>query len=154
MTTPMTEDLSGWEKPSSLTLDQLNDEVKKLLDLESDYDAKKKIYQEADNKYEEQRTRLLNLLMESGQSKFHSLYGTISMAIKKQVKVPKEPNEKKLMLEYFESLGPELYNAYVSINSMTLNSYYKQQVEMDPDFNIPGITGITEIPELRFRKEK
>ena len=143
-----------WAQPMSLTIDELNGEIEKLLKLEAVYDEKKKIYKEADDAYEQHRNRLMNILMESGQSKFHSPFGTISLAIKKQVKVPKEPTEKRLMLAYFESLGPELYNAYVSINSMTLNSYYKQQVEADPDFNIPGITGITEIPELRFRKEK
>jgi prophage DNA circulation protein len=143
-----------WETPMSVTIDQMNVEVKKLLELEAVLEEKKKVYKDADDAYEQHRNRLMNILMESGQGKFHSLYGTISLAIKKQVQVPKNPSDKKLMLEYFESLGDELYNSYVSVNSMTLNSYFKQQVEMDPDFTMPGITGVTEKPELRFRKEK
>jgi hypothetical protein len=74
------------------------------------------------------------------------------MAIKTSVTVPKDPIAKKAMLEYFESLGPELYRSYVTVNSQTLNSFVNQQCEIDPDFVLPGAGPKTEKPELRFRK--
>jgi hypothetical protein len=35
---------------------------------------------------------------------------------------------------------------------MTLNSYIKEQSELDPNFKLPGVGDIKETPELRFRK--
>jgi hypothetical protein len=142
----------SWEQ-KQISVGELNSEVSYLVELEKDYNEKKRIYKEADDAYEAQRLKLLNLLMEAGISKYHAEgYGTISMALKRQASVPKNPLDKKLMLEYFESLGPELYNAYVTVNSMTLNAYIKEQSELDPEFKLPGIADIKETPELRFRK--
>lgn len=142
----------SWEQ-KEISVGELNSEVSYLVELEKDYNEKKRIYKESDDAYEAQRLKLLNLLMEAGISKYHAEgYGTISMAIKRQASVPKNPLDKKLMLEYFESLGPELYNAYVTVNSMTLNAYIKEQSELDPEFKLPGVAEIKETPELRFRK--
>jgi hypothetical protein len=146
-------ELSDWDVPTSVTTEQLDEAVRKLIDLEKDYDAKKKIANEADAAYETHRTYVLNLLQATGKSKYHvDGYGTVSMAIKTSVTVPKDPVEKKAMLEYFRSLGPELFNAYVTVNSQTLNSYVNQQCEIDPDFVMPGAGPKKEKPELRFRK--
>jgi hypothetical protein len=137
----------------SITLSSLTEEVALLVELEKVYNEKKRVYKEADDAYETQRMKILNLLIEAGIPKFHADgYGTISMALKRQASVPKNPADKKMMLEYFESLGPELYNAYVTVNSMTLNAYIKEQSELDPNFQIPGVAEIKETPELRFRK--
>lgn len=146
--------MNNWNTSEVSTAD-LDKEVQKLVELEKDYEEKKKIYKEADDAYEQQRTRLLQILMETGKSKYHvDGVGTISMAIKSQVSVPKNPLDKKEMLEYFKTLGPELYNAYVTVNHMTLNSFLNEQLELDPNFKIPGVGDKKEIPELRFRKGK
>lgn len=142
----------SWEQ-KEISINVLNKEVEQLVELEKDYNEKKRIYREADDAYEAQRLRLLNMLMEAGVTKYHAEgFGTISMALKRQASVPKNPLDKKSMLEYFESLGPELYNSYVTVNSMTLNAYIKEQSELDPEFKMPGIGEIKETPELRFRK--
>jgi hypothetical protein len=142
----------AWEQ-KEISVTELNAEVAKLVELEKIYEEKKKIYREADAEYETQRAKLLNLLTEAGVDKYYAAgYGTISLALKRQASVPKNPADKKLMLEYFESLGPELFNAYVTVNSQTLNSYIKEQSNLDPNFTIPGIGEIKETPELRFRK--
>lgn len=149
------KDLAGWETPDTVNTEVFDEAVRKLKELEEDYDAKKKVSNTASELVDHQRNYILALLQKSGKTKyFVDGLGTVSMAIKKQVQVPKNPEDKKLMLEYFESLGEELYNSYVTVNSMTLNSYFKQQTEENPDFTIPGISGLTEKPELRFRKEK
>ncbi len=146
-----------WQQalPNTYTTEFMDEEVKKLVELEAVYNEKKKIYKEADEAYESQRMRLLNILTEAGKSKYHvDGIGTISMAIKYSVSVPKDPIGKKEMLAYFESLGPELYNAYVSVNHMTLNSHLNEQLELDPNFKLPGVGEKKQTPELRFRKGK
>lgn len=142
----------SWEQ-KEVSVSELNAEVAKLVELEKDYNEKRRIYKEADDAYEAQRLKLLNTLTEAGITKYHAEgFGTISLALKRQASVPKNPLDKKLMLEYFESLGPELYNSYVTVNSMTLNAYIKEQSELDPNFTLPGVGEIKESPELRFRK--
>lgn len=146
-----------WQQglPNTYTTEFLDEEVKKLVELEVIYNEKKKIYKEADDAYENQRTRLLNILTESGKSKYHvDGVGTISMAIKSSVQVPKTPEDKEKMLEYFASLGKDLWLAYVTVNSQTLNSYINQQREEDMNFKIPGLADPKETAELRFRKGK
>lgn len=141
-----------WEQ-KEVSVTELNQEVAKLVELDKIYEEKKRIYREADEAYEAQRVKILHILTEAGVDKYHAAgYGTISLAIKRMASVPKNPADKKKMLEYFESLGPELYNAYVTVNSQVLNSYIKEQSELDPNFKIPGIDEIKETPELRFRK--
>ncbi len=142
----------GWEE-KELSVTELNEDVALLVALDKDYEEKKRISRDADEKYEAQRSILLNKLTAAGVSKYHAEgFGTISLAIRRQASVPKDPLNKKLLLQYFESLGSELYNAYVSINSATLNAYIKEQSELDPEFLMPGIGEIKETPELRFRK--
>lgn len=143
-----------WEAPTTVTTEDLDKAVLKLVDLDKDYEAKKKISSEADAAYETQRAYVLGLLQATGKSKYHvDGIGTVSMAIKSSIQTPKDPVSKKAMIEYFESLGPELFNHYVSVNSMTLNSYINQELELNPDFILPGCTNKTDRPELRFRKD-
>lgn len=140
---------------ATVSTETLDAEVKKLVELEAIYEEKKRIYKEADDNYEMQRNRLLQILSSTGKSKYHvDGVGTISLAIKTAVSVPKNPVEKAEMLKHFESLGPELYHAYVTVNHMTLNSYLNEQLQLDPSFVIPGVGEKKETPELRFRKGK
>jgi hypothetical protein len=147
-------ELEQWAE-QSVTTEDLDNEVKKLMELEEDYEGKKKIYKEADSKYEEQRAKLLSILQASGKSKYYvDGIGTVSQAIKTSVKVPRSTEDKKAMLEYFRSLGEEVYYGYATVNSQTLNAYINQQRESDPSFKMPGAGEPTETAELRFRRTK
>lgn len=152
---PMTQDLTAWALPETVTTEELDFAVRGLKDLDEDYEAKKKISSEAHEKYENHRLFLLELLKKANKTKYHvDGLGTVSLAIKTQVKTPKDPDSKKQMIEYFKTLGPELFNHYVSVNHMTLNSYVNEQLATDPEFILPGVGEKTETPELRFRKDK
>jgi hypothetical protein len=147
-------EMEGWEIPSAITTEDLDAAVGKLTELEKIYDEKKKAYVEADAAYETHRRYLLGLLQATGKSKYHvDGLGTISLAIKTTVTVPKDPVSKKAMIEYFQSLGPELFRSYITVNSQTLNSYVNEQCQIDPDFIMPGAGPKTEKPELRFRRD-
>lgn len=147
------DSLSEWEQPNAISTQDMDDAIKKLQELDEDYERKKKISSEAHERYENQRVMVLEMLKKTGKKKYHvDGVGTVSMAIKLQVSAPKDPASKKEMLEYFKSLGDELFNSYVSINHQTLNSYVKQQVEIEPGFVMPGVGSLTETPELRFKK--
>ena len=148
--------LHDWATPTSITTEQLDAAVKKLVELDADMEAKKKVYREADEKYETQRSYVLSLLQETGKTKYHvDGVGTVSMAIKTAVKVPKDPSDKRAMIDYFLKLEEgHVYPAYLSVNHNVLNSYINQQLEAEPEFKMPGVSEKTETPELRFRKEK
>jgi hypothetical protein len=147
--------MTEWETPTTVSTEQLDEAVRKLIDYDKDYEAKKKISNEASEKYETQRTFVLNLLQTVGKTKYHvDGVGTVSLAIKTQVTTPKDPVSKRQMIDYFLNLDEDLYPAYLSVNHQTLNSYINQQLEVDPAFVLPGCGEKKETPELRFRKER
>ena len=149
-------DLESWsEGTADVSTSDLDAEVKKLMDLEEDYEGKKKISSEAYAKYEEQRAKLLSILQATGKTKYYvDGMGTISQAIKTTVTVPKSFEEKQAMFEYFSSLGQEVFMNYATVNHMSLNAFVNQQREADPTFKMPGAGEPKEIAELRFRRTK
>lgn len=150
-------DLEAWSLPQENTISttDLDAEVKKMMDLEEDYEGKNKIASEAHAKYQEQRNKLLSILQSTGKTKYYvDGVGTISQTIKTSVTVPKTAEDKKAMLNYFSSLGDEIFYTYATVNSMSLNSYINQQRENDPAFKMPGAGEPKEVAELRFRRTK
>ena len=97
---------------------------------------------------------MLKLLAETGKTKYSvDGLGTASVVLKKNTRVPKDFDSKKSMIDFFHAMGEDAYYSFVSVNSMTLNSFINEQTQSDPDFKVPGV--FQEISsELRFTKEK
>lgn len=71
------------------------------------------------------------------------------------VKTPKTLEEKQAFFEYLRGLG--LFDEMVSVNSMTLNSFYKTMSEEALskgilEFRMPGIAAPTSYKQLKMRK--
>ncbi len=150
------EEMSLWydEKDNlSVTTEEFDSQVEKMLLLEEVREAKKNTYKEADEAYERQRSHVLALLQRTNKTKYHiDGIGTVSRAVKYSVNMPKDPDEKKLVLDYFKSLGDDVFSNTVSIYYASLNSYFNQQRENDPEFKIPGLAEPQRTEELRFRR--
>lgn len=74
---------------------------------------------------------------------------------KESVKVPKTLEDKLALFEYLRSLG--LFDEMVSMNSMTLNSFYKTMSEEALakgilEFRMPGVEAPTSYKQLKMRK--
>jgi len=80
-------------------------------------------------------------------------FGTVSRQENWSVKVPKTPDEKTRVFDYIrEKYGQDALMGYVTINSNSLNAFYKQEFELakerkDVRWKLPGI----EEPSVYFK---
>lgn len=139
----------------SITVDQLTRQCQKIADLrweESQLSmTKKKVTEELELAEKE----MLEMLNQSGLKNFKSPVGTVSISHRTSVKTPKTEEDRQAFFEYLKSKG--LYDTMISVNSATLNSFYKAEFEEakergDDDFEIPGIKEVTIDQNLSFRR--
>ena len=128
--------------------------IAELRDIEAELSAsKKKITEEL----EALEMTAINALIEAGLKSYPAPSGMLTVTYRTSVKTPKTPEEKESFYSYLKDKGD--YDNLISVNSMKLNSYYKEQMALaiergDQDFKIPGIEGVTVTPGLSFTKPK
>jgi hypothetical protein len=135
------------------TLNRLMGEVKELRDKETRVNFEKKLITD---ELEAKEAALMEILVSNNMGSFRSPYGLASISKRLSVKTPKSEDDRKKFFEYLKEKG--VYDHLITVNSMTLNSYYKEEFAAaeqrgDADtFTIPGITEVTIQPILSFRK--
>lgn len=140
---------------SDITTADLDDKIFAMVEARAAYEVKKKESSEAYGEYKTLQNELLDMLQKCGKTKYIAEgLGTVSSILKKSTKVPKDLDAKREMLTYFRSLGEAEYLNFVSVNSMTLNSYVNSKIAEDPDFILPGVGEQTITKELRFTKAR
>lgn len=102
--------------------------------------------------------KMMETLTALGRDSFQSKVGTFYKTHKMSFRLPKDPSDKEAYFKYLQNQG--VYDAMVTVNSMTHNSYCKQQFEIAQaegkglDFKIPGVGEPTILENLSFRKSK
>ena len=85
-------------------------------------------------------------------------HGTIYRQKKFSIKVPKDPTAKQALFDYIEAeKGEDVLHNMTSINSQTLNSFYKEELELakerqDVDWKLPGIGEPSVYYDMGMRK--
>ena len=156
----MNNELEQWEEERNTTpvnIQQITKLVESLKEAKNDYDAKKAEATNAEKFYKGLRMDVLAILKAAGQSKFFAEgIGTVSVTQKLSVTVPKTHEEKNEMLQFFAAQGQDVFLTYATVNSMSLNSYYKLQTEeyakKGETFSIPGVGAPTMMENISFRK--
>lgn len=106
---------------------------------------------------EKAEERATQILAENGLKNYRSPSGLMSLAFLTSAKTPKTPEDKSALFEYLKSIGR--YDDMVSVNSQTLNSFYKERLELAKeqglsDVEIPGVTEVTVLARLSFTRPK
>lgn len=150
--------INEWENVTvreEVSIEELDQAVLAFKESREDYEAKKKISNEADVECKLKKKKLLELLERAGKKSWEvDGVGKVTETIKMAVTTPKDFESKKQVIEYFRSLGDDLYYQYVSVNSQTLNGYYNKEKEINPDFHIPGLADPTADKNIQFRTAK
>lgn len=87
-------------------------------------------------------------------------FGTVSRLRKFSIKVPKDPESKQALFDYIsEKHGEDVLFNMTSINSQTLQSFYKDEkaiavVEGNIDWNLPGVGEPKLYYDLGITKER
>ena len=137
---------------SEITTEEIDLSVAKMASLKSAYEEAKRLSNDAHAHLEVAKAEVLTLLQKAGKSKYHvDGLGTVSVVGKAKVRVPKDPSDKKAMLDYFASKGEEVFNQTVTVNYNSLNSWYNQELEQDPLFRMPGVESPKPEFQISFR---
>lgn len=88
---------------------------------------------------------------------FKGTRATISKVDYFSVKVPNTLEKKRELFQYLKQL--KIHDELVTVNSQTLNSFYKEQMESakergEFDFKIPGVEEPTHQPKIRVTGKK
>jgi hypothetical protein len=102
--------------------------------------------------------KLLEVLTNLGKTSYQSRAGTFGITHRMSVRVPSMPDDKKAFFEYLQSKG--VFDQMATVNSATLNAYYKAEAEaaaqsgQGMEFSIPGIGEPTINQIVTFRRSK
>lgn len=133
-------------------MENLAARIKELRDAEAKASAAKKLVSE---ELEQAENSMMELLIAEGKDSYRSNVGLLSISARTSVRLPQTDEDKKAFFDHLKSVG--LYERMVTVNSATLNSFYKAEFEAalqagNVDFSIPGIKEVTLNKSLSFRR--
>jgi hypothetical protein len=102
--------------------------------------------------------KILTTLEQHEMSSYKSAHGTVIRSVRYSVRVPKDIEAKVEFFKWLNDKGRDVYWTYTTINSQSLNSLYKAEMEAakeagDFDFAIPGLGAPEGQPILSRRKK-
>jgi hypothetical protein len=151
-------ELNAWDEATvheEVSVDEIDRALQDYASKRSEYEAKKDLSNKADAECKESKRKLIEILKASGKSKWEvDGIGKASVTCKMTVRTPKDPESKKAMLTYMRSLGPEAYFGLINVNHQTLNSFYNEQKELNPEFKLPGVEDPVAEDNIRFTRSK
>lgn len=105
---------------------------------------------------ERDETKILEMLEASDLDSFDGTKGKVSIVNRFTVRVPQSIDDKQALFKYLQQR--KIFYELVSVNSMTLNSFYKKEMEIaqsegNTDFKIPGVGEPGVKKSLSFRKK-
>lgn len=128
---------------------------------ESGYAVKKEIealeekQKELNEKLKGIKASMIFKLKEMGVNSFKHATCQVIQTTKISVKNPQTPEEKEKFYNYLKEKN--IFENMVSVNHMSLNSWYKEEIEAAKaagnfDFKIPGLGEPTIFEDISFRK--
>ena len=140
---------------TEVTLSSLEDLVKSIKDKRDEIDAQSDVVKKLNSELGELEQKCMGYLKEAGKDSYQSEYGTIYQIQKPRITTPKTDEDKKAFFAYLEEKG--LFLQYASVNSNSLNSFYKAEFEAakergDMAFSIPGLGTPSIYESIGFRK--
>jgi hypothetical protein len=141
------------DSPSISEMNDLASEIAALRDREKELaDAKKLITENLEAK----ESRVTELMIENQLTSYKAPAGLLSVGFRTSVRQPQGEDQGKFYA-YLKEKG--LFDSMISVNSMKLNSFYKEEFELakergEDDFSIPGLTEVKLNPTLSFRRTR
>lgn len=142
----------------AITVEEFEQLIKDIQAQRSEVEAKKALLSAENEKLEALETKALEALKATGKDSYQGAVGTVYTLHRMSVSVPKDPEKRKLFFEYLQKKG--VYDSLITINSQTLNAFYKSEFEaakeagLGLEFQVPGIEEPKIFESVGFRKAK
>ena len=142
-----------------MTVAQLQALIGQSYELDREIDEiEKKTVEPLKAKLREIDATILATLEALEMTSFKTPHGTVVRTNRFSVQVPKDIEAKSAFFKWLSEKGREVYWQYVTVNSQSLNSLYKQEMEIakeagNLDFSLPGIGQPTFSATLSRRKK-
>lgn len=156
-----TNTLEEWEnegqEPCTISVEQMDEAVKELKVLRIRHSEAKAVEKEARERLEEQERFVMKLLASSNKKSYIvDGVGRVTLTERLSVTTPKTPEEKQQFFDWVKkNLGEDVHDAYMTVNSRSLNTLYKELSEEYAQrgevLNIPGLSAPTSQTILQFR---
>jgi len=143
------------EAVDDITLKELDGHIKELLELRDKYTEAKKAASEINATVEEKENFVLDLLTKIGRSSYDAEgLAKVTKCMQTSYKVPKEIDKKQALFNYIKGkYGGDALMGLVSINSQTLNSWAKSELENPDVKSIPGLDLPTSSEYISIRRK-
>jgi len=144
------------EETQAPTIDMLKKLVNELWAVRQEKDSQKQILSKLSSQESELEELIIRTMRVSGLERFDIDKCSVFANEKASVRVPSEPEAKKKFFSFLFDLG--LHDSMVTVNSNTLNSWYKKEIEVrrgngQPEFQVPGLDEPTKYWDLSVRKK-
>lgn len=138
-----------------MDIEELNRLQKEYLNARNDYEQKKAISDKAHAEAEFHKMNLIQALKEAEKTNWETMDGKVVLTTSKKITVPKGIEEKQNLARYVENkYGKEFFWNMFGVNYQTANSFFKKELEDNPNAEIPGFGEITEVENIRFTRAK
>lgn len=137
---------------STYTTEEIDDLAKEVAVLKV---KKKKTNEELSNieqKLAEKTDMLIEALQETGKSKWSIPGFNLSVAEKVFPKMEKDHESVASLMHWLASKGKDFYLSHVSVNAQTLRRLLKEEREVNPEAEIPGVNSEYKKKSIQMRK--
>lgn len=152
--------MSDWDfeenKPSDVTLKELTQLCKDLKEKREDKTKAEKVVSNINSEIAKVQGKVIEYLTEYGMKNFSGEFGTVTRTKRYSVRQPNTPEKKEAFYKYLKERGD--FENLISVNSRTLASYVKQEIEAKKedgqyDWVPPGIDTPETVETLSIRKK-
>lgn len=155
----MSEQVEQWQQERrEVSIEEMTEAVKNLRAAKDAYDEQKALSDSMYAEYKNQQNVVAKLMQEGGLDEYTVKgFGKVFVKEELSVRTPKSPEQKAAFFAWVrENMGTEAANAYMSVNSSSLNSLYRQKVEeygaRGELLSIDGLEEPTSYTKLTLRK--
>lgn len=143
------------ETIKEVSITDLKDRVDRLAILRADYQAEKSRLSGLNETIEDLEREITRIMETAGLERFDGEDVAVFLKEKTSVKVPRDNESRAAFFNYLREQG--VFEEMISVNSQTLNSWWKQEVEALrlkglPD-TVPGLDNVTTYYDISVRKK-